>query len=470
MLMIALGACSDSEDSPARDSGVADVGSGPVDSGSTDAWVADAGSVDAATTDADMADVATTDADVADAATTDADVADAATMDAEMADAMTMDADMADAMIMDADMADAMTMDADMADAMIMDADMADAMTMDADMADAQMADADIADAASSDGGPSDGGHYGCSQYSDDPEWLMAPGLRAVTVAAAAQGLSQPVALAFAEGDFGSLLYIVDQGNSTLFSFDLATGAVTPVVEGTGWARAPTMLTTIVWDRYNTIDGRLYVGDKGNDGDGDSVIFRVLPSGETSVFVEGPAPGLDDVYGLAFAPPGGAYAEGLYVAGDTVGTGVDWGRVDASGVVHAFSEVAGVDGMVFDDIGQFGGYLIATRPSDGHVGDGTVTVVLPDGSAGPALGTDLPGAHAITVGPSSGFFGRDLYAASWSDEAIGRFKPGPVVEVVALGLTLSPENGNILALSPDGEVLFVADREASRIVCIEPTP
>jgi DNA-binding beta-propeller fold protein YncE len=31
-------------------------------------------------------------------------------------------------------------------------------------------------------------------------------------------------------------------------------------------------------------------------------------------------------------------------------------------------------------------------------------------------------------------------------------------------------DGNILAFSPDGPILFVADRNASRIVCIEPAP
>jgi hypothetical protein len=30
--------------------------------------------------------------------------------------------------------------------------------------------------------------------------------------------------------------------------------------------------------------------------------------------------------------------------------------------------------------------------------------------------------------------------------------------------------GNILAFSPDGRIPFVADRNASRIVCIEPAP
>ncbi|MBK8011075.1 MAG: hypothetical protein IPK13_06970 [Deltaproteobacteria bacterium] len=437
------------------DSGAADVGRGPADSGSTDAWV-DAGPMDAETADAGP----TMDAETADAGSI---------MDAETADAgPIMDAETADAgPIMDAETADAGPMDAETADAESMDTETADAESMDAETADAESMDAETADGASSDAGPSDGGHYSCRQFSEDPGWIVQPGLRAVTVAGSEQGLSQPVALAFAEGDFGSLLYIVDRGNSTLFSLDVVTGTVTPVVEGADWARTPELLTTIVWDRYNTIDGRLYVGDQGEDGDGDSVIFGVLPTGENTVFAEGPGPGLDDVYALAFPPPGTLYADGLYVAGQTDGMGADWGLVDATGQVQAFSDIAGVQGMVFDDSGQYGNFLIATRPDGrGFSGDGSITVILPDGTAGPIAASGLGGVHAVTIGPG-GTFGRDLYAASWSDDAVGRIKPGPVVEVVALGAELSGNDGNILAFSPDGEVLFVADLKASRVVCIE---
>jgi len=38
----------------------------------------------------------------------------------------------------------------------------------------------------------------------------------------------------------------------------------------------------------------------------------------------------------------------------------------------------------------------------------------------------------------------------------------------ASGLSLTNYDGNILAFSPDGRVLYVADRPASRLVCIEP--
>ena len=38
---------------------------------------------------------------------------------------------------------------------------------------------------------------------------------------------------------------------------------------------------------------------------------------------------------------------------------------------------------------------------------------------------------------------------------------------LATGLSLTNYDGNILAFSPDGRVLFVADRSQSRIVCIE---
>ena len=43
-----------------------------------------------------------------------------------------------------------------------------------------------------------------------------------------------------------------------------------------------------------------------------------------------------------------------------------------------------------------------------------------------------------------------------------------VVSVIASGLSLTNYDANILAFSPDGNVLYVADRQADRIVCIEP--
>lgn len=328
----------------------------------------------------------------------------------------------------------------------------------------------------SSDAGPTDAGgapdagvRYNCGLFETDPGWTVTPGFRAVEIATAADGLSQPVALTFAGTAYGDELYVVDQGNSSVFAVDVLTGGVRPVVTSTRWTPSPRLLTTITWDEDSVFDGQLYVGDQGGDGDADSTIYEVAPSGVVSLFTAAPGPGLDDIYALAFTDGTGGYVPGLYVSGDTDGAGDQWGRFDASGVGVAFSNVSGIEGALFDRGGQYGGALIAARPlGGGYSGDGSISIILPDGTLGSTLAAGLGGVHAPAMS-SGGAFGTSLYAASWSTGRLYRIEPSGAVEI-ASGLSLTNYDGNILAFSPDGNVLFVADRLASRVVCIEPTP
>lgn len=75
--------------------------------------------------------------------------------------------------------------------------------------------------------------------------------------------------------------------------------------------------------------------------------------------------------------------------------------------------------------------------------------------------------HAIAFAPP-GVFGSKLYAASWQSQELFSVDPAGTVAVLASGLQLTNYDGNILAFSPDGRVLYVADRLANRLVCIEP--
>jgi hypothetical protein len=280
--------------------------------------------------------------------------------------------------------------------------------------------------------------------------------------------LSAPVALTFAAGSFGGYAYIVDQGTNQILRMDAKTGAISAFVSDTKWPKPPQKLTTILWDADGAFDGRLYIGDQGGDGDADSTLFRSDAAGATQVFVAAPGPGLDDIYGLAFSP-GGAYPAGLLVSGDTDGSGPGFGVFNAAGTGSTFATFSGVEGLAVDKTGRFGGGLFASMPaSGGYAGDDTVSPIKANGSKGTALVSGVPGIHAITFAPT-GPFGGDAYAASWSSQKILRIKPDGTTTDLASGLSLTNYDGNILAFSPDGRVLFVADRSNARIICIEPS-
>jgi len=309
---------------------------------------------------------------------------------------------------------------------------------------------------------------YDCGAFSEAAGWDVRDGFRAVVVADESDGLNQPVAATFAEGPFGGLLYVVNQGDNVLRSVDVATGDVQIVVATDAWDNAPRLLTTIVWDEHDVFDGALYVGDQGSNADNNSRIYRVTSEGQATTFVEG-GYGLDDVYGLAFPPPGSEYATGLYVTGDTDGASPDWGRIAKDGSITPFSEVAGAEGIAFDITGRYGDALWASRPDGGgYVGDDSVTPIDPAGLAGPALAAGLPGIHAVTFSPG-GDFGKTMVAASWSTGRLMQIDPAGAVTELAAGLSLTNYDANILAVSSDGNVLFVADRLAHQVVCIEAT-
>jgi hypothetical protein len=309
---------------------------------------------------------------------------------------------------------------------------------------------------------------HSCGGFSVPSGWTTAGGFRSAVVAMGAP-LSQPVALLFAGGGFGdSEAFVVDQGTSRLLKLNAKTGALSTLVAETAWAVPPKLLTTIVWDRSRAFDGNLYVGDQGGDGDADSVIYRVDPTGANKVFAMAPGAGLDDIYGMAFSP-GGTYPPGLYVSGDTDGGGDGFGRLDASGMVTSFAKFSGVEGLAVDGLGRFGGGLYASMPNGGgYAGDDTVSKINPDGGkATPPLASGQPGIHALVFAPD-GPFGGDAYAASWQTGKVLRIAPGGTVTEIATGLSLTNYDGNVLAFSPDGRILFVADRMQARIVCIEP--
>jgi hypothetical protein len=308
---------------------------------------------------------------------------------------------------------------------------------------------------------------YSCGAFPLGSEWQTAAGFRSAIVAKDGL-LSAPVALTFAGGAFGSGAYIADQGNNQVLRLDEKTGTISAFISGAKWPKAPALLTTILWDGEGVFDGKLYIGDQGSDGDGDSTIFRAGADGATQVFVAAPGPGLDDIYGMVFSP-GGSYKVGLFVSGDTDGTGVGFGVYNAMAEGLPFATFSGVEGLAVDRAGRFGGGLFATLPAGGgYSGDDTLTRIGPDGTKGKALVSGIPGIHAIAFA-GAGPFGGDAYVASWSSQKILRIKPDGSMSDLATGLSLTNYDGNILAFSPDGRILFVADRSNHRIVCIEPS-
>lgn len=319
------------------------------------------------------------------------------------------------------------------------------------------------------DGG--DGGNervYSCGTFTEAPTWTLAAGFHAVVIADATDGLAQPVAAVVAGGGFGGKIFVVNQTDSTLRAVEPSDGSATVLVPATSWPKPPMLLTTVTWDKAGAFDGNLYVGDQGADADNDSTIFRVAPGGTATQFATAPGPGLDDIYGLAFAPVG-AFGGKLYVTGDSDGAAnADWGVFDATGVGSAFSDLAGTQGITFDTSTSYGGLMLASRPGGGgFAGDNTITKVGTDGLAAGTVVTNRPGIHAVTLAPPGAFQGR-VVAASWSTGELLSIDPQGGVTVLASGLSLTNYDGNILAFSPDGRVLYVADRLANRLVCIEP--
>jgi hypothetical protein len=262
---------------------------------------------------------------------------------------------------------------------------------------------------------------------------------------------------------------VVDQGTNQVLRLDEKTGALTPFISGTQWPKAPSLLSTLLWDSGGVFDGKLYIGDQGSSSDADSTVYRADASGTVQVFATAPGPGLDDVYSMAFSP-GVGYPAGLYLTGDTDGSGPGFGVFGASGAGTTFATYSGIEGLAVDRSGRFGGGLFATMPAGGgYSGDDSLTRILPDGTKAKALVSGVPGIHAITFAPA-GPFGGDAYVASWSSQKIMRIKPDGTISDFAAGLSLTNYDGDILAFSPDGRVLFVADRSNRRIICIEPTP
>lgn len=308
---------------------------------------------------------------------------------------------------------------------------------------------------------------YSCGAFTEDPGWTLSEGYHAVVIADVADGLNQPVALTFAGGGFGGDLYVVNQGGATILRVDVVTGTAAPFTAT--WPVVPGLLTSITWDRARSLAGGLYVGDQGGDGDADSRVFAVDATGAATTFASAPGAGMDDIYSILVSP-GGAYPPGLIVSGDTDGANIDWGVISAAGAIATFSDTAGAEGAAIDRAGTYGGGLFAARPAGGgYAGDDAISKIGGDGVAATPLATTLPGVHAPAFAPA-GPFGGQLHAASWATGELFAISPAGAKTVLASGLTLTNYDGNILDFSPDGRVLMVADRGASRVVCIEPIP
>jgi hypothetical protein len=344
-----------------------------------------------------------------------------------------------------------------------------------ASTADAGLGSPDAAD--SPDGGTADAGGdpdatvfvYSCGDFTADPGWTLSDGFHAVVIADADDGLDEPVAVLVASGAFGGRILAVNQGNATLTSTDPATGDTTVLVAADGWPITPILLTAVAHDEDGLLDGQIYVADQGSDGDTDSRVFRVDAAGTTATLAQ-TGPGLDDVFGMAILPATDGWAGGLYLTGDTDGIGPDWGVYDVDGVGTPFSEVAGCEGIAFDRGHAYGGGILASCPAGGgYAGSDALVEVGPDGLAGAPIAGGLPGIHAVTIAPPGPFAG-PAHVASWSTGALSSITPAGVVTTLASGLSLTNYDANILGFSPDGRVLYVADRLANRLVCIEPLP
>ncbi len=310
------------------------------------------------------------------------------------------------------------------------------------------------------------GQKFSCKAFANSPGWQIAPGFVARVVAGAAQGFKQPNAIAWGGCGYGGKLYVVDLVAASVFAVDLMTGKVSVFSKGANWPSQPVLLTSVAWDQDGLLDGALYIGDQGTDNDGDAKVFRIDALGASQVFVGGPGPGLNDIFTMVFVNSPG-YPVGLYIAGDTDGPSVDWGVVDKTANSMTFSKLRDAEGACVDQAGQFGGGLLVARPaSGGYLGDDGIDHLLADGSKGASLISGVPGIHAPAIAPP-GPFGGFLYAASWQSGEILSISPAGAASTFVSQLALSNYDGNILAFSPDGTALLVAESMAGRVVCVE---
>ncbi len=315
-------------------------------------------------------------------------------------------------------------------------------------------------------GGSVDAGTFSCAGFTTPSGWTTTGTFRAVVAATQDAGLNLPVALTFAGGPVGEGLYVVNQGNNQVVRIDPATGTGQSfsVLDG---GPAPVLLTSIVFDANHQLDGMLYVGDQGSNADFDSRLYRLKDTGELTLFVSA-GPGFDDIFGLAFTPLLSGWPSGLLVAGDTDRATPDqWGLVDADGGVTSFSPIVGVEGIAVDPSMTYGAAVLAACPAGGgYSGNDSINRVGADGGNLGAVASGISGVHAVVMAPP-GPFGAKAYAASWSLGTIFAVELDGGTTDVASGLSLTNYDGNILAFSPDGKVMMVADRSANRVVCID---
>jgi len=74
---------------------------------------------------------------------------------------------------------------------------------------------------------------------------------------------------------------------------------------------------------------------------------------------------------------------------------------------------------------------------------------------------------ACAAAAPPGLFAGELVAGSWETEELFRVSATGVVTTLVTGINFSNYDANVLAVSPDGRTLVVADRLKGRIVCVE---
>jgi hypothetical protein len=375
-------------------------------------------------------------------------------------DGGSLDADAASNATRDAELSNAVDSQTD--EAGFEDRDSIDALEiLEADAAlDAASSDSTFPDAGSSDAGAFDTGTvasppYGCGDFPRSNS-MAAGGYRSRVLATSAQLLDGPVSLAFARGAFGDRLIAASANGSTVVSIDPRTGNLTPMVQSSAWPRPVRRLAGMAWDEGRVFDGNIYLADRGDDGVVDGAIFRIDPTGRATIFAESPESGLGDVRGLTFSP-GAPYPAGLFVYGDgSFGAGPV--QVWTSSRTHTvFSNTLRVKALAADQRSLYGGGLLA--------GIGQVYRIVRLDATGANTGDVTPFGSLELLFSPGGAFGPWLY---------GSF-PG---EVVQISRTSTPTSiavveegdeywGNYLAFAPDGNVMYIADRENDRILCLD---
>lgn len=323
-------------------------------------------------------------------------------------------------------------------------------------------------DAGSPDLGPPAPG-YRCDPNGQPPSnWNVSAGWRAVVVMEDNQELDYPTAITFFRSNDpknpAEHLLVVSQRNGTLVEVDPRTGAHLNTIETNDWPGGVGLLTFV----RQGPDGAVYVADAGNIGDEDSKVFTITAT-SVELFTRAPGPGLDDTYVIAFPTPN--FTQGVLLGGESESNTYTFGLYTPGGIGTAIPAPAVVGSMAFDRHGSYGGHLFVASPEGpGWGGEGQVWIIDSSWSVRGTLVENQGGIHALSF-TAGGTLPEGLYALRWNrGRALMHISPRGEVTELATGLRLTHWNGNALAISPDGQVMYVVEPTEDRIVCVEPVP